>query len=86
MIQTNYDYSLITDDDLYLFNEGSHFRLYDKLGAHPLTIPVNGKSIFPYGAQCRSSLHNWDFNQWDGTRHLLQPEIILEYGKVVYPG
>jgi 1,4-alpha-glucan branching enzyme len=26
--------SLITDDDLHLFNEGSHFRLYDKLGAH----------------------------------------------------
>ena len=31
-----YDVSLLTDDDLYLFNEGSHFRLYDKLGAHPL--------------------------------------------------
>jgi 1,4-alpha-glucan branching enzyme len=28
--------TLITSDDLYLFNEGSHFRLYDKLGAHPM--------------------------------------------------
>ena len=28
--------SLLTDDDLYLFNEGSHFRLYEKLGARPL--------------------------------------------------
>jgi 1,4-alpha-glucan branching enzyme len=26
---------LLTDDDLYLFNEGSHFKLYQKLGAHP---------------------------------------------------
>ena len=26
--------SLLSDDDGYLFNEGSHFRLYDKLGAH----------------------------------------------------
>ena len=25
----------LTADDLFLFNEGSHFRLYDKLGAHP---------------------------------------------------
>jgi len=25
---------LVTDDDLYLFNEGSHFHLFDKLGAH----------------------------------------------------
>ena len=23
--------------DLYLFNEGSHLRLYDKFGSHPIT-------------------------------------------------
>ncbi|NQT48400.1 MAG: hypothetical protein HQ578_05440, partial [Chloroflexi bacterium] len=28
----------LTDDDLYLFNEGSHFRLYEKLGARLLTV------------------------------------------------
>jgi len=32
----HYDIRLLTDDDVYLFNEGSHFRLYEKLGAHPL--------------------------------------------------
>jgi 1,4-alpha-glucan branching enzyme len=26
--------SLLTSEDLYLFNEGRHFRFYDKLGAH----------------------------------------------------
>ena len=26
---------LLTEQDLYLFNEGSHLRLYHKLGAHP---------------------------------------------------
>ncbi len=30
--------SLLTDQDLYLFNEGSHLRLYEKLGAHPETV------------------------------------------------
>ncbi|MGH7137976.1 MAG: 1,4-alpha-glucan branching protein GlgB, partial [Pirellulales bacterium] len=30
--------SLLTSDDLYLFNEGTHARLYEKLGAHPATI------------------------------------------------
>ncbi|HSB44591.1 MAG TPA: 1,4-alpha-glucan branching protein GlgB [Nitrospira sp.] len=29
------DMSLFSKDDLYLFNEGTHFHLYDKLGAHP---------------------------------------------------
>src|SRR5688572_1278696 len=24
----------LTGDDLYLFNEGTHYHLYDKLGAH----------------------------------------------------
>src|SRR5437899_1935607 len=28
-----YHKSLMTDDDVYLFNEGSHFNLYNKLGA-----------------------------------------------------
>ncbi len=32
-----YDVSLLTDDDLYLFNEGNHYRLYEKLGAHVVT-------------------------------------------------
>jgi len=26
--------TLVTDDDLHLFNEGRHFRLYERLGAH----------------------------------------------------
>ena len=29
--------TLLTEQDLYLFNEGSHYRLYRKLGAHPCT-------------------------------------------------
>ena len=31
-----YDVSLLTSDDLYLFNEGTHHRLQDRLGAHPV--------------------------------------------------
>ena len=32
-----YDVSLLTEDDIYLFNEGSHFRLYEKLGSKLVT-------------------------------------------------
>ena len=31
-------FSLLTDHDIYLFKEGTHFRLYDKLGAHMVTV------------------------------------------------
>jgi 1,4-alpha-glucan branching enzyme len=30
--------SLLSADDLYLFNQGTHVKLYDKLGAHPRRI------------------------------------------------
>jgi len=32
-----YDITLLSNDDLYLFNEGSHYQLYRKLGAHPMS-------------------------------------------------
>ena len=31
------DVSLLTDDDIHLFNEGTHFDLQNKLGSHLLT-------------------------------------------------
>ena len=37
-----HDVSLLNADDLFLFNEGTHNRIYEKLGAHPST--VNGES------------------------------------------
>ena len=47
----------LTDDDLFLFNEGSHFRLYEKLGAHlGAQRGVDGTSFTvwaPDADQCR---------------------------------
>ena len=34
----DYNQTLLTEDDLYLFNEGSHFHLYEKIGAHTTTV------------------------------------------------
>ena len=66
--------SLLTDDDLYLFNEGSHFNLYEKLGSHLMTIDgVAGAyfAVWAPGAEQVSVLG--DFNHWHKGRHLLQP-------------
>ena len=38
--------SHITDDDIYLFNEGSHFRLYEKLGARLVKQDGNAGTYF----------------------------------------
>ena len=34
--------TIVTDYDLYLFGEGNHTRIYDKLGAHPVTMNGTG--------------------------------------------
>jgi 1,4-alpha-glucan branching enzyme len=68
-----HDYSLITEDDLYLFNEGSHFRLYDKLGAHPRTVDGRQGIYFAVWAPNAEQVSViGDFNQWDGANHPLR--------------
>ena len=56
--------SLITDNDLYLFNEGSHFQLYDKLGAHVVDHEgCQRHSIRCLGAQCRAGFCHGRFQR-----------------------
>jgi 1,4-alpha-glucan branching enzyme len=38
--------TLLTDDDLYWFNEGTHAKLYEKLGAHPMTVDGTAGTYF----------------------------------------
>jgi len=69
-----YDVSLLTDDDMYLFNEGSHYRIYDKMGAH--LAEVNGKrgTIFSVWApNARNVYLIGNFNGWNHESHPLQP-------------
>jgi 1,4-alpha-glucan branching enzyme len=54
--------SLLSDDDLYLFNEGSHFHLADKLGAHPVPGGVHFGIWAPNAASVSVI---GDFNGWD---------------------
>jgi 1,4-alpha-glucan branching enzyme len=68
------DMTLLTDDDLYLFNEGSHLRLYEKLGAHPIT--VDGKQGTYFAVWAPDAEHVsviGDFNGWNKKSHPLRP-------------
>jgi 1,4-alpha-glucan branching enzyme len=69
-----YDVSLLSADDLYLFNEGSHFRLYRKLGAHPLTVDgVTGTYFAVWAPDAEKVFVAGDFNGWDRGSHPLVP-------------
>lgn len=71
------DVTLLSDDDLYLFNEGSHFRLYEKLGAHVLDAAAAGGRAGVYFAvwapNAKAVSVIGDFNAWDPDRHPLRP-------------
>jgi 1,4-alpha-glucan branching enzyme len=63
----------MSDHDVYLFKEGSHIRLYDKLGSHVGTCDGESGTWFGVWAPnaARVSVIG-DFNQWDRTRHPLE--------------
>jgi 1,4-alpha-glucan branching enzyme len=65
------DVSLLSDDDLYLFNEGNHRKLYDKLGAHPLGDRNEGTYFAVWAPAARACSVVGDFNGWDSEAHPL---------------
>ncbi len=68
----NFQTSLLTDQDLYLFNEGSHYRLHEKMGAHLITHNGEAGTVFSVWApNARSVSVVGSFNGWDPKTHLL---------------
>ncbi len=70
---TIYGPSLFSEEDIYLFKEGNHFRLYEKFGAHQMN--VNGGegsyfSVWAPNAEHVSVIGN--FNDWDKKAHPLK--------------
>lgn len=69
----HYDVTLLTDDDLYLFNEGNHFHLYEKLGAHLVTREGTLGTYFAVWAPDAEKVYVMgDFNGWDPAGHALR--------------
>ncbi len=66
------DVTLLTNDDVYLFNEGSHFRLHDKFGSHPMTVNgVEGTYFAVWAPNADRVCVVGSFNNWDAESHLL---------------
>jgi len=60
----------LTSDDLYLFNEGSHVRLYEKMGSHPAVVGgVSGFRFAVWAPNAESVAVIGSFNDWNPRSH-----------------
>jgi 1,4-alpha-glucan branching enzyme len=61
---------VLTDFDLHLLSEGTHYRNYEKLGSHVMTIDgIKGVHFAVWAPNARNVSIAGDFNNWDGRRY-----------------
>jgi 1,4-alpha-glucan branching enzyme len=79
--------SLLTDDDLYLFNEGSHLQLWRKLGAHLTTVGgVEGCHVAVWAPNARAVAVVGDHNGWNPATDPLSPRGVSGIWEGFVPG
>ncbi|MCL2363118.1 MAG: 1,4-alpha-glucan branching protein GlgB [Defluviitaleaceae bacterium] len=61
---------LVSDFDLHLFGQGTHYQIYEKLGAHPMMVEgIEGVLFAVWAPNAKRISVVGDFNGWNGLRH-----------------
>jgi 1,4-alpha-glucan branching enzyme len=78
---------LLTDYDLHLFGEGTHYRSYTRMGAQLRTVDgVSGVNFCVWGPNAQSVSLVGDFNHWDGRGHAMRKHIPSGIWELFVPG
>jgi len=73
--------------DDYYGAEGTHLRLYDRLGAHPVNHEgVDGVAFAVWAPNARRVSVVGDFNAWDGRRHVMRKRLGSGVWEIFLPG
>ncbi len=68
-----YDVTHLSDMDIYLFKQGTHTKLYDKLGSHPMVYKGKAGIYFAVWAPNAANVSvRGDFNDYDTQSHPLK--------------
>jgi 1,4-alpha-glucan branching enzyme len=68
-----YSVSLFTEHDIYLFRQGNHFRLYDRLGSRQMSVDgITGTYFAVWAPNAERVSVMGDFNDWDNNSHNLK--------------
>lgn len=64
---------ILGEMDVYLFNEGNHFDIYKKLGAHVMELSgISGVHFAVWAPNAQRVSVVGDFNGWDGRVHMMR--------------
>ena len=67
---------ILTDFDLHLFAEGTHYRVWEKLGSHRITVgTTTGVHFAVWAPNAQRVSVIGDFNRWDGRVHPMRKLI-----------
>ncbi|MBU4528214.1 MAG: 1,4-alpha-glucan branching protein GlgB [Hoeflea sp.] len=73
--------------DDYFIAEGSHLRLFDKLGAHPIHHEgADGVHFAVWAPNAQRVSVVGDFNGWDGRRHVMRLRADVGIWEIFAPG
>jgi 1,4-alpha-glucan branching enzyme len=73
--------------DVYLMAEGNHRRIYERLGAHPMTLEgVAGVAFAVWAPNAQRVSVVGDFNYWDGRRHPMRKRVEAGVWEIFIPG
>ncbi len=73
--------------DVHLMAEGTHLRIYERLGAHPIEIDgVDGVAFAVWAPNAQRVSVVGDFNDWDGRRHPMRKRVEAGVWELFIPG
>jgi 1,4-alpha-glucan branching enzyme len=73
-MRMTYPRSLLSTDDLHLFNEGTHYHLFDKLGAHIRNLDkMDGVNFAVWAPNAAQVFVTGSFNEWNRCSHPMIP-------------
>lgn len=73
--------------DVHLMAEGSHRRMFERLGAHPTTMEgVDGVAFAVWAPNAQRVSVVGDFNHWDGRRHPMRKRVEVGGWEIFIPG
>ena len=78
---------VLGDLDMHLLAEGTHLRLYERLGAQLVEIDgVKGVGFAVWAPNARRVSVVGDFNEWDGRRHPMRKRVEAGVWELFLPG